>query len=118
MFNLELTTETTTMHCINKHHGNVLNKNPIITMTIHCYINRQSRQLYVSVILRVPEVIHSNMGTCDMPNMYALGLQHYISGKSLIPMLQLLHTQHRSVQSFNRWSHACVSHYYVVTLPS
>ena len=27
----------------------------------------------------------------DLPDMYALGLQAYISGKSLVPMLQLLH---------------------------
>ena len=47
---------------------------------------------------RVPEVIHitCNMGACDSPDMYALkpaalGLRAYISGKSLVPMLQLLH---------------------------
>ena len=40
------------------------------------------------------EGIHSftcNMGTRDSPDMYALGLRAYISGKSLVPMLQLLH---------------------------
>ena len=38
-------------------------------------------------------MIHNtcNMDTRDLPDMYALGLQAYISGKSLVPMLQLLH---------------------------
>ena len=31
------------------------------------------------------------MGTRDLPDMYARGLRAYISGKSLVPMLQLLH---------------------------
>ena len=48
----------------------------------------------------MPEVIHitCNMGTHGLPDMYAqslgpaaLGLWAYISGKSLMPMLQLLH---------------------------
>ena len=50
----------------------------------------------------MPEVIHStcNMGACDSPDTVcmplalgpaALGLRAYISGKSLAPMLQLLH---------------------------
>ena len=39
--------------------------------------------------------ISCNIGTCDLPDMYALrpvalGLWAYISGKSLVPMLQLL----------------------------
>ena len=39
------------------------------------------------------------MGSCDLPDMYALrpaalGLWAYISGKSLMPMLQLLHVYH------------------------
>ena len=45
----------------------------------------------------MPEVIHStcNMGARDSPDMYALGpaalgLQAYLLGKSLAPMLQLL----------------------------
>ena len=37
--------------------------------------------------------ITCNMCTCDLPDMYALGLQAYISGKSLVPMLQLLHRE-------------------------
>ena len=35
--------------------------------------------------------ISCNIGTRDLPDMYALGLCTYISGKSLVPMLQLLH---------------------------
>ena len=40
--------------------------------------------------------ITCNMCTRDLPDMYALspralGLRAYISGKSLVPMLQLLH---------------------------
>ena len=40
--------------------------------------------------------ISCNIGTHDLPEMYALGpvalgLWAYISGKSLVPMLQLLH---------------------------
>ena len=40
--------------------------------------------------------ISCNIGTHDFPDMYALepqaqGLRAYISGKSLVPMLQLLH---------------------------
>ena len=31
------------------------------------------------------------MGTRALPDMYALGLWAYISGKALMPMLQLLH---------------------------
>ena len=43
-------------------------------MTIHCYINRQSRQLQIWVILRVLEVTHVtyNMGARDLPDMYTL----------------------------------------------
>jgi len=39
------------------------------------------------------EVLHisCNMCTHDVPDMYALRLWAYISGKSLVPMLQLLH---------------------------
>ena len=35
------------------------------------------------------------MGTCDLPEIYALRLRvrAYILGKSLVPMLQLLHIQ-------------------------
>ena len=38
------------------------------------------------------EVLHitCNMCTRDLPDMYALGPRAYISGKSLVPMLQLL----------------------------
>ena len=38
------------------------------------------------------EVIHitCNMGTRDLPDMYALGLWAYISGKCVVSMLQLL----------------------------
>ena len=35
--------------------------------------------------------ISCNIGTRDLPDMYALGLWAYISGKSLVPMLQLLY---------------------------
>ena len=40
--------------------------------------------------------INRNIGTRDLPDMYALepaafGLWAYISGKSFVPMLQLLH---------------------------
>ena len=61
-------------------------------MTIHCYINRQSRQLQIWIILRVLEVIDitCNMGARDLPDMYILRLWAYISEKSLIPMLRLL----------------------------
>ena len=43
--------------------------------------------------------ISCNIGTRDLPDMYALGpaalgLRAYISGKSLVPMLQLLHVGH------------------------
>ena len=43
-------------------------------MTTHCYINRQSSQLLVWAILRVPEVIHNtcNMGARYLSDMYAL----------------------------------------------
>ena len=42
--------------------------------------------------------ITCNMCTRDLPDMYALGLRAYISGKSLVPMLQLLHVaQHAYV---------------------
>ena len=34
--------------------------------------------------------ISCNMGTRDLADMYALGLWAYISGKSLVPMLQLI----------------------------
>ena len=39
------------------------------------------------------EVLHisCNMGTLDLPDMYALSPRAYISGKSLVPMLQLIH---------------------------
>ena len=43
------------------------------------------------------DYISCNMGTCDLPEIYALALglhPHacmYISGKSLVPMLQLPH---------------------------
>ena len=37
--------------------------------------------------------ISCNIGTCDLPDMYALGLWAYISGKSLMPILQLLQNQ-------------------------
>ena len=61
-------------------------------MTTHCYTNRQSSQLQVWLIIRALEVMHStcNMGAHDLPDMYALRIQAYISGKSLVPMLQLL----------------------------
>ena len=39
------------------------NKNLIIKMTTYCCITRQSSQLYVYAILRVPEVIHT---TCNV----------------------------------------------------
>ena len=50
----------------------------------------------------MPEVIHStcNMGARDSPDMYALGLRAYISGKSLAPMLQLLHKPHHEEDIF------------------
>ena len=39
------------------------------------------------------EVLHisCNMCTRDLPDMYALSPQAYISGKSLVPMLKLIH---------------------------
>ena len=37
--------------------------------------------------------ISCNIGTRDLPDMYALGLWANISGKSLVPMLQLLYKQ-------------------------
>ena len=53
------------------------------------------------------EYISCNMGTCDLPEIYtlALGLRPrarvYISGKSLVPMLQLLHIQvHEKIWNF------------------
>ena len=45
------------------------------------------------------EYISCNMGTCDLPEIYTLALglcpraRVYILGKSLVPMLQLLHIQ-------------------------
>ena len=49
-------------------------------MTTHCYINRQSSQLQIWVILRVLEVmlITCNMGTFNLPDMYDLKLWTYI----------------------------------------
>ena len=42
------------------------------------------------------EVLHNtcNMQTHNLPDMYALRFQVYISGKSLAAMLQPLHTQY------------------------
>ena len=37
--------------------------------------------------------ISRNMGTRDLPDMYALSPWVYISGKSRVPILQLLHSQ-------------------------
>jgi len=49
--------------------------------------------LVLATRLSALEVLHNicNMGTHDLPDMYArsLGLWAYISGKSLVPMLQL-----------------------------
>ena len=68
-------------------------------MTTHCYINRQSSQVYVLAILRVTEVIHiaCNMGARDFPDMYDLSprvcspqASAYISGKSLAATLHIL----------------------------
>jgi len=44
------------------------------------------------------EVLHisCNMCTHDLPDMYALSPWAYISGKSLVPMLQLLHVKNHS----------------------
>ena len=49
----------------------------------------------------VPEVIHitCNMGSQDLPNMYAISPQDsgiHISGKSLLPMLQPIYMLHES----------------------
>ena len=44
----------------------------------------------IFLIFRVPEVIRI---TCNMGSSVALGLWAYISGKSLLPMLQLIHVQ-------------------------
>ena len=55
------------------------------------------------------EVLHisCNMGTRDLPDMYALSPRAcgprasghtYISGKSLVPMLQLIHRKHRGMK--------------------
>ena len=66
-------------------------------MPTHCYINRQSRklQIWVILILRVLEALSDtqNMGTHDIPDLWpaTLLLPPCISGKSLVPMLQLLH---------------------------
>ena len=48
---------------------------PIITMTTHCYVYKQTEQPIVSLDdFRVSEVIHitSNMGTHDLSDVYAL----------------------------------------------
>ena len=44
-------------------------------------------------------MIHNtcNMSTRDLPDMFALSPQAYISGKSFVPMLQLLHVQENVV---------------------
>ena len=70
------------MHCINKRHGNIKKKS-------HNYYypllyNLQSSILYIWMPLRVSKVMYitCNMGAHNLPDM---------SGKSLMPMLQLLH---------------------------
>ena len=46
------------------------------------------------MMLRVLKVIQiiCHMSTCDLPDTYGFVLQAYISGKSLMSMLQLLYT--------------------------
>ena len=66
--------------------------------TLPCVLIDKAKTCRFGQIFRVPEVIHiiCNMGAHDLPDMYALGpaargLWAYISGKSFMPMLQLLH---------------------------
>ena len=44
----------------------------------------------VSCIIYGVYIYICNMGTCCLPDIYTLRLQVYISGKSLLPMLQLI----------------------------
>ena len=66
-------------------------------MITYSYINMQSN-CKQGLFYRVPEMIHitCNMGSCELADvMYALSpwALAYISGKSLLSMLQLLHLQ-------------------------
>ena len=67
-----------------------------IHMVSYKYIPAVSMHTYKRVTQ--VEYISCNMGTCDLPEIYALTLglrpraRAYISGKSLMPMLQLLHS--------------------------
>ena len=58
-------------------------------------------------------IITYNMCTRDLPDMYALRLRAYISGKSLMPMLQLLHTYlHNLRQKYIQNIHTVCSPYF------
>ena len=59
---------------------------PQTSVTITCGIQP------TGVITMAMKVLHNtcNMCICDLPDMDALNPQAYISGKSLMPMLQLL----------------------------
>ena len=50
------------------------------------------------------------MAIRDLPDMYALGLRAYISGKSLMAMLQLLHTPCFSFEVWLQWDRSTVTY--------
>ena len=52
------------------------------------------------------------MGARDLPDMYALSPRAYISGKSLVPMLQLLHvtSSHLRSKEFISIHKVCIPH--------
>ena len=72
-------------------------------MTIHCYINRQSRQLHAWLILRMLEVINNsctcNMGAYDLPDMHALNPQACGPQALGIHIRQILHAHVTTIVS-------------------
>ena len=72
-------------------------------MTIHCYINRQSRQLQAWLILQMLKVINNsctyNMGACDLPDMHALNPQACAPQALGIHIRQILHAHVTTIVS-------------------
>ena len=59
-------------------------------MTITC--GKQPTHCPTGVVTTVVEMLHNIYNqACDLPDMYALRFQTYMSGKSFTPMLQPLH---------------------------
>ena len=67
-------------------------------MTTYCYINRQGSNLQFGKVYREPEEMHiiCNMGTHELPDMYALRpvaleLWAYISGRVVLGVGEILY---------------------------